>query len=632
VGEGLPHGGGWRHCAGVILQGRAALPVAPGLTTPGLTTPGLRTLGIPPRWSPALPSPSARLHSLSRVLGLLVVAWVAGPAASPAGAQEAPGSAEPLPRTAAEVAGFHRHTSHLEMMEYLGALSARFPHLRLERWGTSREGRALVLAVLAPPGITTPAEAHASGLPVVVLGANVHGFNHVVREGLLLLLRELATPGTGLHPLLDEMVIVVAPSLNPDGLEAESRFNARGSDLNRDYILLEEPETRAWVGQVLNRWEPHLVLDGHDGGADQFGGGEPYHLLYQGPGIAGADPRLAQAADRSLFPELTAHLAGEELRAFYWSRGDEARWLVGGSAARMGRNHGGLAGRLTVLFEVASWPGFQGGVEVAGHALEGLLRWTAAHGPELVQTVREVRQGTVALGAHRNPALRGTVPVAEEMLPLVGVDGWEIPDEAAPGGFRTIRGAPLLGRAEPTRERVRPWAWILPPEAGAAVEVLLRQGVVVEELLEEVTFQVQRYESAGVTWGEGVNHLAATLMLEIRSDHALRETLPAGSWVVRAGQPLGRLAAHLLEPETGDNLYLWGVLTPLLPGAVLQGRGDGGDQGAAGGAPGAGAGEPALLPVARIMEPGALPRLRVTPADGVSATPVAVPALPPGGP
>ena len=41
-------------------------------------------------------------------------------------------------------------------------------------------------------------------------------------------------------------------------------------------------------------------------------------------------------------------------------------------------------------------------------------------------------------------------------------------------------------------------------------------------------------------------------------------TLPAGTYVVRAGQPYGLLAFFLLEPESADGLtsYLGAVMTP----------------------------------------------------------------------
>ena len=74
------------------------------------------------------------------------------------------------------------------------------------------------------------------------------------------------------------MILAVAPIYNTDGNERVSktnrpgqvgpeegmgqRANARGLDLNRDFIKLEAPETRGLV-RFLNEWNPHLFIDTH---------------------------------------------------------------------------------------------------------------------------------------------------------------------------------------------------------------------------------------------------------------------------------------------------------------------------------------------------------------------------------
>jgi hypothetical protein len=43
-----------------------------------------------------------------------------------------------------------------------------------------------------------------------------------------------------------------------------------------------------------------------------------------------------------------------------------------------------------------------------------------------------------------------------------------------------------------------------------------------------------------------------------------QRTIPAGSYVVRAGQPQGVVAFYLLEPESDDGLVTWNVFDPRL--------------------------------------------------------------------
>jgi hypothetical protein len=65
--------------------------------------------------------------------------------------------------------------------------------------------------------------------------------------------------------------LYLMPMINPDGAEAHRRFNGVGADLNRDHLLLAQPETQA-LHRVARRIRPHLAVDSHEFGRD----GEEY--------------------------------------------------------------------------------------------------------------------------------------------------------------------------------------------------------------------------------------------------------------------------------------------------------------------------------------------------------------------
>ena len=158
------------------------------------------------------------------------------------------------PQTAAEENGFTRHTRHLEMWEYLEALRGVTVDMRLGSYGQTWEGRELPYAIFSRPLVSEPWEAWALGRPVVVLAANVHGGERTFREGLMILMRDFIIPGTDAYELLDEVTVLVAPQINPDGFEATergTRGNAWGIDLNRDYIKLEQPAIANYVGNII---------------------------------------------------------------------------------------------------------------------------------------------------------------------------------------------------------------------------------------------------------------------------------------------------------------------------------------------------------------------------------------------
>jgi len=56
--------------------------------------------------------------------------------------------------------------------------------------------------------------------------------------------------------------LAILVEANPDGTVAGSRVNDNGSDLNRDHVLLAEPETRA-IHTFVALWNPDLIVDVH---------------------------------------------------------------------------------------------------------------------------------------------------------------------------------------------------------------------------------------------------------------------------------------------------------------------------------------------------------------------------------
>jgi len=199
-------------------------------------------------------------------------------------------------RTASEESGFQEYTSYEEMLQFLQDIQATSTEMLLSSFGKTIEGREQPYAIFSRPLVTQPWEAIASGKPIVVLAANVHGGEKTVRESLLLITRELATRGSDMNWLLDDLVVLVVPSINPDGFVRGTRGNSLGIDLNRDYMKLEQPALANYVRNILLTWQPHVILDAHNGGS------YPYNICYHGATNAAPDQRITRLCDQEIFP------------------------------------------------------------------------------------------------------------------------------------------------------------------------------------------------------------------------------------------------------------------------------------------------------------------------------------------
>ncbi|HSH45094.1 MAG TPA: M14 family metallopeptidase [Longimicrobiales bacterium] len=499
------------------------------------------------------------------------------------------------PLTAAEESMYARHTSHAEMWDFLEALSATSTEMRLGSYGETRQGRSLPYAVFGRPLVAEPWEAWTLDRPVIVLAANVHGGERTFREGLLTLTRELATPGTAANALLDELVVVVAPQINPDGFEATprgTRGNAWGIDLNRDYVKLEHPSIINYVRNVIGAWRPHLFVDGHNGGS------RPYNLAYQCPSHADPAQEITLLCDQEIFPAIDTKLEAEGLKSWYYTYGNEEEWTVGGSQARIGRNYGGFVNSVAILFE-APRQELATGARAGYLGYLAVLEYAAANADRLMDVVGRARLETVAMGVEPRGEVTVEMEYQAEDYP---VDYEIVVEDEEEGGERVVQvtDARLMKKPVPTKTRPRPWAYVLPRDAVDAVAMLRRHDITVMQLTEAAEIAVDAYIVEDVTHERAYNHAAAT-RVEVGDVVTIEERFPEGTYVVPTAQFLGRLVAHMLEPETEDNVIYWNTMDAWLPRGPQRYRDRDGEVRER---------EP-MVPIYKLMSPMALPTLLV---------------------
>ena len=147
--------------------------------------------------------------------------------------------------------------SYAQMETFLRSVDGKGP-VRVSVEGRTSQGRAVYLVHLttAAPGVTPAWK--------VLFYAQQHGDEISGKDALLFLIRDVARRPSLLPPDVD---LWIMPMMNPDGAEAGTRRNAAGADLNRDHIVLEQPETQA-LYRVVRRMRPHVAVDSHEFGRD----------------------------------------------------------------------------------------------------------------------------------------------------------------------------------------------------------------------------------------------------------------------------------------------------------------------------------------------------------------------------
>ena len=101
-----------------------------------------------------------------------------------------------------------------------------------------------------------------------------------------------------------------------------------------------------------------------------------------------------------------------------------------------------------------------------------------------------------------------------------------------------------------------PYAYLIPLAGTEVLEKLRQHGLSVERLTEAATLEVEAFRLKEIKGAERLyqGHRTNT----VKGEYAVeKREFPKGTWLIRTAQPLGRLAAYLLEPESDDGLLVW---------------------------------------------------------------------------
>ena len=508
------------------------------------------------------------------------------------------GAQRPALRTTAERSAFQETSRYRDVRAFAEALTQQTPRVRVEMFGRSEEGRDLPLLVIGEPPVASPAQAAASRLPVVFVMANIHAGEVEGKEAVLHLARRM-TLGD-LQPILRSAVWLFAPIYNADGNERvslENRFeqygpiggvgrreNAKGLDLNRDFMKLESSEARALVG-LMSRWKPDIVVDLHTTNGSHHG----YHLTYAPALNPNTDSRIVAFTRDRLLPTVRDRVARQHgFRTYYYGNFATAEsidaeqeqlssaekgtrvWRTFDHRPRFGTNYVGLRNRVAILSESYSYLDFERRVKATEAFVEEIMRFVAGNGAEVRSLVARADEDSSRGGANTDAG------VAFELRPLPGrVD---ILAGAVETKTNPRSGKPMTAMMEKTAtptsmveygvfgatrtERIPPEYLVRPSADGlheSIARILKAHGIHVEELAAPARVSVDQFMIDQVRHAErafqGHQETSMTGRFERRDME-----LPAGSIVVRTNQALGRLVFYLLEPESDDGLTRWNLL------------------------------------------------------------------------
>jgi murein tripeptide amidase MpaA len=480
--------------------------------------------------------------------------------------------------TPSELTGLTASPDYAQTRAWLEKLDAASPLIRMESFGVSPEGRDLLVVFASKDGA-----AFDPRKPVLLVQAGIHPGEIDGKDAGMMLLRDMAFHGK--DALLDKVNLVFVPIFSVDGHERASphsrpnqrgptiqgwRHTAQNLNLNRDYGKLDSPEMRAMIG-LINRVKPDLYMDVHVTDGEDY----QYDITYGWAGYKGDFARSKATSawlDHSFLPATEAglkaagHIPGQLVFALD-DRNPKKGLGASPASLRYSNGYGDVARIATVLVENHSLKPYRQRVLGTYVLLEETLKVLARDGAALrAAETKDRAERPAKVAANFAPNAK---PIRNETFLGVLFETYDSPAS----GRKEVRwlGKPdpqpwslPLYTSEPDLQLVPPKAYWISSAKRDVIERLRIHGVTMETLAapRAVAVDMIRFSAPKLAARANEGHV------EIEAGPVAHETRtvtwPAGSVRVPVDQPLGELVTLLLEPQSDESFFAWGLFPEIL--------------------------------------------------------------------
>jgi len=482
--------------------------------------------------------------------------------------------------TLAEQTGFRKTGRYDETIRLCQGLEKAFPKkAKCIRFGTTPEGRPMVMLALSADGTLSPEQCRKKSRPVVFFQAGIHAGEIDGKDAGFWTFREMLD-GKIPSDALKAVTVLFLPVFNIDGHErfgAYNRPNQIGPDemgwrttgqnlnLNRDYLKVDAPEMRSLL-KALDPWDPMLLVDLHvtDGMDFEEEVGFIFEPIQVGPKALQASARLLETSLMIKMRKL-GHLPMN----FYpdpktpgdFSTGFE-RDVTG---AKYSQGYWRLRNRIGLLVETHSWKDYKTRVSLMRDTMISLLEDAAKNGADWIKAARMADVETQALAGTDWALLYDFTDKSEK----IDFRGYEIRKEASSvSGTTRLIYEPLKKVTTPVQVHyeVKPALTARVPKQGYVVPAALvarlkpkfdAHGIKTLPIAQSKALKAWVFRATDASFDPGPREGRQRVKLkgEWKEEEA---TIPPGSLLIPISQSRAPLAIEMLEPQSPESLAAWG--------------------------------------------------------------------------
>jgi hypothetical protein len=439
--------------------------------------------------------------------------------------------------TPLERSEFKTATSHEQMVQYLRELTSVTSRITVSDIGKSVQGKSIPMIHVAPIS--------SQGRTRVLLFCQQHGNEPSGKEAALMLLKKIVLGEE--DSILSHLDLTIIPCVNPDGNEAGKRANSNGEDLNRNHLLLTQPEVVA-VHAAFNRLRPEVTLDVHEYSAyrkefTNAGYVRAVDEQFGAPTNLNSSPAIRKYALDVLFPFLDAELRKRGVTFSNYLKMNAPSDTVRPSTTSIddGRQSFAIRNRFSFILEGK-----------AGRAMnDELQRRTAAQLAAIESFLRFVnlhsRDIKMMVEAETKKLVRLEEPVIVNMDYLFNGEKTSLPVVNLKSGRDSSSSVLIAPTVTPLGSVERPQAYVIPKEQTGLIAFLQRHEVKYEIVAKPKLLAVEKYRVADVqqVWMENKPTWSVSSKV-----HRANVTVNKGDVIVPMDQELGTMLVIALEPSS----------------------------------------------------------------------------------
>ncbi len=453
-------------------------------------------------------------------------------------------------QTPLEKSNWTRLTTHQQLMDYLAPLVESSETVRMRSIGTSVSGKTISALFFSKDEVFA---SQRDKKPVVMIIVEQHGDEPSSKEAAMIVTRRLLNEDSD---LLDKLDLILVPQVNPDGSDEGTRRNTNDMDLNRNHVVLSEPESNA-VHQLFLDWMPEVTLDVHEYNAILKTWTEAGYIKDADEMLGGVtnlniDPEIFSFTRETFIPDTGKGIEEDGFRFHRYVVGDPFEDKVvrySTTAINDGRQSFGIYNTLSFIIEGKRYGNLTNELEKRTRgqvsAMINFLRTTDRHA-ETIKSIVSTARERIADSKQSHIQMEYFPDEGQPTLnfPVFDLDTWTATD-------RDIEFFKPLVKVK--KSVSKPAAYYFSAGETELVELLNRHRIPMLRLEGEQKAETETYRIKHIT--DAIDEEKPTLSIDLEKT-VQNGTLEDGTILVPVEGAAANLIPLLLEPES-----TWGIVS-----------------------------------------------------------------------